>query len=47
MTEDCPGYDRDRGVCLIRPGDCEFSPADGEAELTFTTPEAVTPDASA
>ena len=29
MTRDCPGYDRDRMVCLIRPGDCEFSPAGG------------------
>lgn len=27
MTEDCPGYDRDRGVCLLRPHDCEFAPA--------------------
>ena len=39
MTEDCPGYDRDRGMCLVRPGDCEFRPADGEAALTFETPE--------
>jgi hypothetical protein len=31
---------------LIRPGDCEFKPADGEAGLTFDTPEASTPDAS-
>lgn len=27
MTEDCPGYDHDRGVCLLRPDDCEFAPA--------------------
>ena len=46
MTEDCPGYDRDRRMCLLRPGDCEFSPADGEAP-TFETPEALTRDASA
>jgi hypothetical protein len=46
MTEDCPGYDRDRRMCLIRPDDCEFSAADDEAELTFTIPEAVTPGAS-
>jgi hypothetical protein len=39
MTEDCPGYDRDRRVCLIRPGDCEFSPADREAVLIVETPE--------
>lgn len=47
MTEDCPGYDRDRRMCLLRPDDCEFSPADGKAALTFETPEALTPDASA
>ncbi len=47
MTEDCPGYDRDRRVCLLRPVDCEFAPADGEASLVFETPEALTPDASA
>lgn len=40
MTEDCPGYDRDRGMCLLRPGDCEFAPADAEADLVFETPEA-------
>ena len=47
MTEDCPGYDRDRRMCLLRPGDCEFRPADGEAALTFETPEALPLDASA
>ncbi len=47
MTEDCPGYDRDRRVCLLRPDDCEFSPADREASLAFDAPEAPTPDASA
>jgi hypothetical protein len=47
MTEDCPGYDRDRRMCLLRPDDCEFSPADGEAALTFETPEALTRDTSA
>ena len=46
MTEDCPGYDRDLRTCLIRPGDCEFNPADGEAALAFETPEALMPDAS-
>ena len=46
MTEDCPGYDRDRRMCLLRPDDCEFSPADGEAALMFATPEPLTPDAS-
>jgi hypothetical protein len=33
MTEDCPGYDRDRQTCLIHPGDCEFSPAEDEAAV--------------
>jgi hypothetical protein len=47
MTEDCPGYDCDRRMCLIRPGDCAFRPADGEAAPTFETPEALPPDASA
>ena len=47
MIEVCPGYDRDRRRCLIRPGDCEFSRAEGEAELTFDTTKAVPPDATA
>ena len=47
MTMDCPGYDRDREVCLVRPGDCEFSPADGEALLLFETPDELTLDPSA
>jgi hypothetical protein len=47
MTEDCPGYDRDRRTCLLRPGDCEFLPPDSEAVLIVETPEALTPDASA
>jgi len=46
MTEDCPGYDRDQRMCLLRPGDCEFSPADGEAALTVET-EALTIDDAA
>ena len=47
MTEDCPGYDRALRMCLLRPGDCEFNPAEGRATLTFETSEAQTPDASA
>ena len=39
MTEDCPGYDRDRRVCLLRPADCDFAPADAEAALVAETPE--------
>ncbi len=46
MTEDCPAYDRDRRVCLVHPGDCEFSPVDGEAALVLETPEAPTPATS-
>jgi hypothetical protein len=47
MIEDCPGYDRDRRMCPLRPGDCEFSPVDGEAVLTYETPEVLKPDVSA
>jgi len=47
MTEDCPGYDRDRRICPLRPDDCEFAPADGRASVTVETPVAPTPDASA
>jgi hypothetical protein len=46
-TEDCPGYDRDRGVCLVRPEDCEFAPADRGTDMVFEAPEAPTPDAAA
>jgi len=47
MTEDCPGYDRDRRVCLLRPDDCEFAPAHDETALASGVPEVPTPDASA
>ena len=47
MTVDCPGFDRDLRICLLRPGDCEFNPADGEAALLFETPRAMTPELSA
>lgn len=47
MTEDCPGYDRDGRMCLLRPGDCEFSPADDEVVLIVEAPEAPVLDASA
>ena len=46
MTEDCPGYDSDRRVCLIRPDDCEFAPAEGGAAPQSGTSEAPTPDPS-
>ena len=42
MTEDCPGYDRERRTCLVRPDDCEFAPADGEVVLVVETPAALT-----
>jgi hypothetical protein len=38
MTEDCPGFDRDRRVCLLRPADCEFAP-DREALLVTEEPD--------
>jgi hypothetical protein len=47
MTADCPGYDPDRQLCLVHPGDCEFSPADGEAPLLFEAPDEPTLHASA
>jgi hypothetical protein len=47
MTEDCPAYDRDRGMCLVHPGDCQFSPVDGEAALILETPTRRTPDTAA
>jgi hypothetical protein len=47
MTEDCPGYDRDLRMCLISPGDCEFSPADGEVALRPEAPEVPKPGSSA
>lgn len=39
LTEECPGYDRDVRACLLRPGDCEFAPADRETDLVFETSE--------
>jgi hypothetical protein len=47
MTADCPGYDRDRRVCLVHPGDCDFSPAEGDAPLVFETRDERTLDPSA
>jgi len=47
MSEDCPAYDRDARVCLVHPGDCEFSPADAAAILVIETSEVQAPDASA
>jgi hypothetical protein len=40
MTEDCPGYDPDLRICLLRPGDCEFAPADPEVVLVREAPDA-------
>lgn len=47
MTEDCPGYDRESQVCLLRPEDCEFAPADRGAAPVVEAPEAPAPDTSA
>ena len=47
MTEDCPGYDLDRRTCVLRPDDCEFAPAGGEAVRTVETPETLMADPSA
>jgi hypothetical protein len=47
MTEDCPAYDREREMCLVHPGDCEFSPVDADTALVLNAPEVRTPDTSA
>jgi hypothetical protein len=43
MTEDCPGYDRDRRVCLLRPSDCEFAADANAAPLADAAPLAGKP----
>jgi hypothetical protein len=43
MTEECPGFDRERRVCLLRPEDCEFAPPDGDHAPTRWTPPAPKP----
>ncbi|HYN29265.1 MAG TPA: hypothetical protein VES95_05270 [Dermatophilaceae bacterium] len=45
MTEECPGFDRERRVCLLRPEDCEFAPPDGGYAATIRTLPAPTPGA--
>jgi hypothetical protein len=47
MSEDCPAYDRDTRMCLVDPGDCEFSPVDGEATLASEMSEVRTSDTPA
>jgi hypothetical protein len=47
MTEDCPAYDRDRRMCLVQPGDCEFSPAEADTARVRKTPVVLTPATSA
>jgi hypothetical protein len=47
MTADCPAYDRERGMCLVHPDDCEFSPAGGEATLVLEKLEVPSGDTSA
>jgi hypothetical protein len=44
MTEECPGYDRDRRSCLVHPDDCEFSPANDETALRSEAPEGSSPE---
>jgi hypothetical protein len=38
MTEDCPGFDYDRRVCLLRPGDCELAAGTGDADRGVDAP---------
>jgi hypothetical protein len=47
MTEDCPAYDRERQLCLVQPGDCEFSPADADTSPLLKPSEVRTPDTAA
>ena len=44
VREDCPAYDRDARMCLVQPGDCEFSLADGEANPVIEKSGVLTPD---
>jgi hypothetical protein len=46
MPDECPGYDRDRGVCLLRPADCEIAPADVESDRVFETADRPAPEPS-
>jgi hypothetical protein len=34
-------------MCLVHPGDCEFSPVDADTALVLNAPEVRTPDTSA
>jgi hypothetical protein len=45
MTEDCPGFDRERRICLLRPDDCEFAARGVEATPTPQPPEPTEPAA--
>lgn len=38
MTEECPGYDRDRRVCLLRADDCELAAVAREPAPVFDAP---------
>jgi len=44
MTEDCPGYDRDRRACLLRAADCEFAPDAEAVPVTDAAQVAEEPD---
>ena len=46
MREDCPSYDRDARMCLVHPGDCEFSPVVAETALVLETSDVLAPDTS-
>jgi hypothetical protein len=46
MTEDCPGYDREHRVCLLRPTDCEFAPEADAVPVSDAAQVAEEPDGS-
>jgi len=44
MTEDCPGYDRERQTCLVSSGNCDLAHADSQAGPTVEIPETPPPE---
>ncbi len=38
MTDECPAFDRERLVCLVRPSDCEFAPRNDAPETDTSEP---------
>jgi hypothetical protein len=47
MSDGCPGYDRVLGACLVHPGDCALSPAEGAGAPILEAPATRVSPASA